>query len=114
LTDFEHALDFMLEYALIWKSWIRERHVLVSRYEDLLRDYDTELTRLCAHLGLDSNGDAVREVVERNRPERAEGRQGTHFFKGRIGRFREAFSPEQQAILADRFEPFLGPMGYPA
>jgi hypothetical protein len=113
LTDFQQALDFMLEYARIWKSWMRESHVLVTRYEDLLRDYDTQLIRLCAHLRLDINRASVREVVERNRPQRAEGRQGTHFYKGRIGRFREIFSPEQQAILADKFGPFLGPMGYP-
>ena len=55
---------------------------------------------------------AVQEVINRLRPEQAEGRQGTHFFKGTIGRFREAFSPEQQAVLATRFGPYLSRMGY--
>jgi hypothetical protein len=113
VTDFHQALDFMLEYAGIWRSWSGEPGVLVSRYEDLLLDYDAELTRLCGHLGLDARLSAVSEVVERNRPERAEGRQGTHFYKGKIGRFRTTFSPAQQAILAERFGPFLRSMGYP-
>jgi len=112
LTDFEHAVDFMLQYLHIWEAWVRERHVLLARYEDLLRDYDTQLMRLCAHLHLDVNRAPVKEVLERNRPQRAEGRQGTHFYKGRMGRFRETFSLEQQAILAERFGPFLGAMGY--
>ena len=114
LTDFENAVEFMLEYVHIWEAWVSQRHVLLARYEDLLRDYDTQLTRLCAHLHLDMNRATVREVIERNRPQRAAGRQGTHYYKGQIGRFRRSFSPEQQAILADRFGPFLGKMGYAA
>ena len=111
-AEFDPALDFMLEYVRIWALWIREPHVLVSRYEDLLLDYEKESGRLCTHLGLEANSPPVREVLDRNRPEHAEGRQGTHFFKGRIGRFRQAFSSGQHAVLAERFARFLEPMGY--
>ncbi len=112
VADFERALDFMMTYVHIWESWSRERRVLVSRYEDLLRDYDVESSRLCEYLRLDSRSLDVRQVLDRNRPERSEGRQGTHYFKGRIGRFREAFTSQQQSVLAERFGRFLGPMGY--
>lgn len=112
LTDFEQAVDFMTTYVRIWQAWVRERGVLVSRYEDLLQDYDGEARRLTGFLGLDIAKPAVAEVFARYRPDQAEGRQGTHFFKGRIGRFREAFSAGQQAALEQRFGPVLRKMGY--
>ena len=112
LTDFEDAVDFMMTYVRIWEGWAREPGVLVSRYEDLLQDYDAEAHRLTTFLRLGVGSGPVAEVIDRYRPEQAEGRQGTHFFKGRIGRFREAFSADQQAILAERFGPYLPQMGY--
>jgi Sulfotransferase domain len=112
VAQFDAALDFMMQYARIWEQWSRESQVLVSRYEDLLQDYGNETDRLCNHLNLDAGAPLVKEVLDSNRPSQAAGRQGTHFFKGRIGRFREAFSPEQQVILARRFGPFLESMGY--
>lgn len=113
LSDFEQGVDFMMTYVRIWHAWLRERGVLVARYEDLLEDYDKEARRLAAFLGIDLTKPSIAEVLGRFRPERAESRQGTHFFKGRIGRFREAFSTEQQAILAEQFGPYLEKMGYP-
>lgn len=113
LADFSVALDFMDLYVQVWEKWIKERGVLTSRYEDLLQSYDHEVQRLVEFLGLDLRRDAVQDVINRLRPEQAEGRQGTHFYKGRIGRFREAFSPEQRATLAERFGSYLARMDYP-
>jgi hypothetical protein len=113
LSDFEQAVDFMTTYVRIWQAWLRERGVLVSRYEDLLQDYDEEARKLAAFLGIDVTRPGIGEVLGRFRPEQAEGRQGTHFFKGRIGRFRDAFPTEQQAILAAKLGPYLEKMGYP-
>jgi hypothetical protein len=113
LGDFEQAVEFMTTYVRIWQAWVRERGVLVSRYEDLLRDYDEEARRLATFLGIDAAKPAIGEVLGRFRPEQAEGRQGTHFFKGRIGRFREAFPAGKQATLAEKFGPYLEKMGYP-
>lgn len=112
LTTFDAAVDFMDLYVRIWDAWMHEQGVLIARYEDLLQNYEGEANRLIEFLRLDSGGKAVREVINRLRPDQAEGRQGTHFFKGRIGRFREAFSAEQQAVLVDRFGPNLSKMGY--
>lgn len=112
LTDFEKAVEFMASYVHIWADWVRERGVLVSRYEDLVRDYDSEAGRLARFLDLNIRDQAVIDAVERYRPGQAENRQGTHFFKGTIGRFREAFSPDQQKTLAARFGPHLNQMGY--
>jgi hypothetical protein len=113
LTDFEKSLDFIKEYVAIWDAWMREEGVLKARYEDLLTSYDTEVVRLIDFLGLDSTNPQVQEVIEKYRPGKAEaGQQGLHFFKGKIGRFREKYSPAEQAVLAETLGPALTRMGY--
>ncbi len=112
LTDFDASLAFIADYVRIWEKWMREKNVLVARYEDLLTNYDAESARLVDYLHLDGSRPQVREVIERYRPEKAETYQGTHFFKGKIGRFREVYSAEQQKILLDRFGTVLVKMGY--
>lgn len=112
LIDFEKSLAFMEEYVRIWERWQAEEDVLIARYEDLSRDYDAEADRLVKFLRLDGNRLEVRGVIERYRPAKAEGQQGLHFHKGKIGRFREAYSAKEQSILAERFGPYLKKMGY--
>ena len=91
---------------------MQEKGVLISRYEDLLTDYDREAAQLVDFLKLDGNNPAVRNVVEGYRPGAAEGQQGLHFYKGKIGRFREAYSPEEQAVLREELGPYLPRMRY--
>ena len=112
LSDFEKSVDFMEEYVRIWKKWQAEKGVLIARYEDLLQDYDTESARLVKFLRLAGSKLEVREVIERYRPGKAEGQQGLHFYKGKIGRFRRSYSKEEQGILAERFGPYLREMEY--
>lgn len=126
LSDFEKSLDFMMEYIEIWVKWMQEKNVLIARYEDLLTDYDNEANRLVEFLKLDGGrsgarsepsrevfeGGSVRNVIEKYRPGAAEGQQGLHFFKGKIGRFRDAYSAEQQAVLEERMGAYLTKMGY--
>ena len=112
LSDFEKSLAFMEEYVGIWEKWQAEKDVLIARYEDLLQDYDAESARLVEFLQLDGSKLEVQEVIEGYRPGKAEGQQGLHFYKGKIGRFRESYSAEQQAVLAERFGPYLQKMEY--
>jgi len=112
LSDFEKSLEFMEGYVRIWEKWQAEKNVLIARYEDLLREYETEAARLVGFLGLDGSRPEVRQVIEMYRPKEAEGQQGLHFYKGKIGRFREAYSSEQQVILAERFGAYLKQMKY--
>jgi len=112
LSDFEKSLAFMEEYVRIWEKWQAEKGVLIARYEDLLRDYDAESARLVEFLRLDGSRLEVQEVIESYRPGKAEGQQGLHFYKGKIGRFRESYSAEQQTILAERFGAYLRKMEY--
>ena len=112
LTDFQKSLDFILDYVHIWEKWMKEKDVLIACYEDLLTNYDEEVTRLVRFLKLDGSRPAVQKVTEAYRPGVADGQQGLHFYKGKIGRFRESYSAEQQEVLALKLGPVLKRMGY--
>jgi hypothetical protein len=113
LTDFQKSLDFIMEYVHIWEKWMKEKDVLIARYEDLLTNYDNEVTRLVPFLKLNPANLDVQKVVDSYRPGAAEGQQGLHFYKGKIGRFRDAYTPEEQAVMNEKLRPFLEKMGYP-
>ena len=112
LTDFQKSLDFIMEYVRIWEKWTKEKNVLIARYEDLLTNYDGEVSRLVGFLKLNESNPEVQKVIESYRPGAAEGQQGLHFYKGKIGRFREAYNAEEQAILREKLGPYLPRMGY--
>ena len=112
LTDFDKSLAFIMDYVRIWEKWTKEKNVLIARYEDLLTSYDSEATRLVEFLRLRANQADVQKVIEAFRPEKGEGQQGLHFFKGKIGRFRESYSAEQQAVLKEKMGAYLLKMGY--
>jgi len=113
LTDFQKSLDFILEYVHIWEKWMKEKDVLIARYEDLLTNYDNEVARLVPFLKLNPANLDVQKVIDSYRPGAAEGQQGLHFYKGKIGRFRDAYTPEEQAVMNEKLRPFLEKMGYP-
>jgi aryl sulfotransferase len=113
LTDFQKSLDFILEYVHIWEKWMKEKEVLIARYEDLLTNYDREVARLVPFLKLNPANLDVQKVVDSYRPGAAEGQQGLHFYKGKIGRFRDAYTPEEQAVMSETLKPYLEQMGYP-
>ena len=112
LTDFQKSVDFIMDYVRIWEKWIQEKDVLLARYEDLLTDYDHEVARLVQFLKLNGNSPDVQKVIGGYRPGAADGQPGLHFYKGKIGRFREAYSAEEQAILNEKLRPYLERMGY--
>lgn len=112
-AEFEAALHFMVEYLHIWESWMGCQQVLLVKYEDLLLDYETETGKLMEFLALDRNQPQIQALIEKYRPEKAQPDQkGIHFSHGKIGRFRQKMSPEQQALMADRLGAYLVRMGY--
>jgi len=112
-AEFEAALHFMVEYLHIWESWMGCQQVLLAKYEDLLLDYETETGKLIGFLALDRNQPQIQALIEKYRPEKAQPDQkGIHFSHGKIGRFRQKMSPEQQALMADRLGAYLVRMGY--
>lgn len=114
LVDFEHSLKFMQEYVKISQAWLDLPVVLHTRYEDLLTEYDEQVGILCEFLQLDENTPAVQTVLNRYRPEQATAEQkGLHFRKGKIGRFRQVYSPSEQQSLNREFSAYLLKYGYP-
>ncbi|MBN1537112.1 MAG: sulfotransferase domain-containing protein [Anaerolineales bacterium] len=113
LTDFEASLNFMRQYVDISKAWLAKSTALHTRYEDLLKDYDSEVNRLVAYLQFDRQSQTVQGVVEKYRPEQARSEQkGMHFSKGKVGRFRQKLTPMQQQQLAEAFGDYLQAQGY--
>lgn len=112
MRDFDESIDFMKDYIRIWEKWQSENDVLIARYEDLLREYDTEAFRLVEFLKLDGSRPEVQKVIEAYRPGKAEGKQGTHFHKGKVGRFRESYSTDQQKVMENKFGSVLVKMRY--
>jgi len=91
---------------------MNEKNVLIARYEDLLTDYDGETKRLVEFLKLDGSRPEIQKVTEHYRPGASDEQQGLHFFKGRIGRFRESYTSEQQAVMKDKLGGYLARMRY--
>lgn len=113
LTDFDRALNFMQGYVDISTAWLSCPAVLNTRYEDLLMDYPVETDRLVNFLKLDPRNEAIRQVIEKYRPEQGMAdRKGLHFSKGKIGRFRQKWSHAQLELLAQQFESYLIQAGY--
>ena len=112
LSDFDKSVDFMMEYVHIWEKWMEEKNVLIARYEDLLTNYEVESAKLVEYLKVNKTSPEVRAVIEKYRPDTAEGQQGLHFYKGKIGRFRESYSEDQKSILKEKLSAYLLRMGY--
>jgi hypothetical protein len=113
LTDFDKSLKFIMEYVRIWEKWMQEKNVLIARYEDLLTNYDEEFIKLAEYLQVERSSSQIREISEKYRPGANDEAQGLHFYKGKIGRFRESYTNEQQQILAEKLGAYLTKMGYP-
>ncbi len=120
LTDFDKSLGFIMSYVRIWVKWSKERNVLMTRYEDLLTNYDQEVTRLVGFLKLNGAGPqaraepsrSVQDVTRRYRPGEAGGLEGLRFHMGKVGRFRESYNANEQAVLREKIGPYLTIMGY--
>lgn len=112
LKDFQKSLDFIMDYVRIWDKWAKEKNVFITRYEDLQTVYDNEVTRLIKFLKLSGANPEVQKVIESYHQPVLDGQRGLHFNKGKIGRFREAYSAEEQAILQEKMGSYLPRMGY--
>jgi hypothetical protein len=115
LVDFDAAVNFMLDSVRVWEGWMGCEQALHARYEDLLTDYDAQVDSLLSFLRLDRSNPGLQRVIDCYRPEKAQPDQkGLHFSQGKIGRFRQKMSPEQQQVLTAALQPYLARMGYTA
>lgn len=112
LTDFRKSLDFIMDYVRIWDRWMKEKNMFITRYEDLQTNYADEVARMVKFLKLNGDKPDVQKVIEDYHQPVMEGQKGLHFNKGKIGRFREAYTAEEQAILKEKMSSYLPRMGY--
>lgn len=114
LDNFETALDFMKKYVQIAEAWLKCRAVIHTRYEDLLLNYDREVNRLVEFFGFTIEDTVKQTILEKYRPESVQHNQkGLHYQHGKIGRFRQKMTADQQQILNQTFSNFLNQCGYP-
>ena len=113
LTTIQQAVDFMKDYVRISEAWLECPAALHVRYESLLQNYEEEVDRLLSFLKLDASQPALRCVVDKYRPDRSgSGQKGLHLVKGKIGRFREAFTAVQKQQFIHEFGDYLEKMHY--
>lgn len=114
LLDFDKALQFMQDYVRISEAWLNHPHVLHTRYENLVKDYDEETGSMLRFLPVDRENPTARQVIEKYRPQQQPAAQkGLHFSTGKIGRYRLKFDLEQQERMALIFGDYLKRMNYP-
>jgi hypothetical protein len=112
LDTIEKAIHFMHGYMDDWEKWMILAHPNIFRYEDLLTDFDQQVERLISFLQVDPSSPKIQKAIQKNRPRNAEKKDGGHYNKGKIGRFREVLSPDQIALCNDLFSTYFDRMGY--
>ena len=114
LESIETAIDFMREYVQISEAWLACDLSLNLRYEELLSDYDAQVDRLIKFFSLGDEISILQPIIDQYRPDQGSSQQkGTHFVKGKIGRYRQKLTQQQQQLCLDAFSDYLECMGYP-
>ena len=114
LESIEAAIEFMREYVQISEAWLACDQSLNLRYEDLLSDYNAQVDTLIEFLGLMDEISVLQPIIDQYRPEQGSSQQrGTHFGKGKIGRYRQKLTYQQQQLCLEAFGDYLERMGYP-
>ena len=113
LESIETAIDFMREYIQISEAWLNCEQSLNLRYEDLLLDYDAQAAQILTFFEMDADNPKFQAVIDQYRPDKGSSEQkGTHFVKGKIGRYQERFTPAQKQLCLAAFGDYLERMGY--
>jgi hypothetical protein len=114
LESIETAIDFMQEYVQISESWLACDLSLNLRYEELLSDYDAQVEHLIEFFDLVDEISVLQPIIDQYRPDQGSSQQkGTHFVKGKIGRYRQKLTRQQQQLCLEIFGDYLTRMGYP-
>ena len=114
LESIEAAIDFMQDYVQISETWLACEQSLNLRYEDLINNYDAQIVRLLAFLGLGTQDSTLLSIIDQYRPDQGStGQKGTHFVKGKIGRYQQKLTTEQQQLCQAAFGDYIERMGYP-
>ena len=113
LTTIEKSINFMESYVKIARGWLSSKYTLAVKYEDFKSNYDHEVSKLITFLDIDPTENKIKEVVDSYRPEqKGQNRQGLHFVKGMVGRYKDSFTDFQLDQCDRLFGDFLQEYGY--
>ena len=113
LTTIEKSINFMASYVKIARGWLLSEHTLAVKYEDFKSNYDHEVSKLITFLEIDPTEKKVKEIIGSYRPEqKGQNRQGLHFVKGKVGRYKDSFTDSQIDQCDRLFGDFLQEYGY--
>jgi len=114
LTTIDMTIDVAYYYVQLWEKWVASKRAMVIRYEDLIQEPFDSMRKVCTHLGLSVPDQALKIVIDRySAGNRADWVHDLHFNVGKIGRWREKFSPAQKQRAQDLYKDYLPRMGYP-
>ena len=131
------ASGFLAGCLRQWQKWTSLPQMLVSKYEDMIRDVPGEVERIATHLGVNlapqryaqiASEYAVARQLQRIEEAKRTGRlqQGfadvlydphtnlhtNHIYSGEIGRWKEVLSAEQVALIESKTQLWLAAHGY--
>ena len=136
--DFDPAVRRVSQNLTYLGFYRAARRTLFVRYEDMVADPLRQVTRIAAHLGVDAGPIDLRRIdattslssaraisaglshrpsdevawSESRRVDVATQLHENHIHSGRVGRWRDELSADQQAELNDVFHPWLVELGY--
>lgn len=115
LEDMSAAIQFTARLIPTWRSWTTLQGVHVVRFEDFVQDPLAETTKLSDYLELQISSQKAQRVAHRYKVDtQAEPLlpQGSHFQKGRSGRWKTKMNEDEQALSKALFGDQLLAMGY--
>lgn len=113
IRSVEEAIDFITPYIDIARGWIQSEETFSVKYEILLSEFDLVIPKLVEYLDINLDPERALSLVDHLKPGiKPSRRKFTHFMKGKVGRHKEEFSPEQIDLCNKRFGPFLTEQWY--
>ena len=113
-SNVEQSIDFATSLVPTWRAWTSLPHVLAVSYEKLRTDPEGEVGRLADFLEIAIEPAEIRQLLDQHPSGQGsqDWKDGMHFNRGEIGRFRREMTPDQQAHATRVLGPYLAEMGY--
>ena len=113
LTTIDMTIDVAYYYVQLWEKWVASKRALIIRYEDLIQDPFSTMGKVTTHLGIVVPDHKLESVIHRySMKNRASWQHDLHFNVGKIGRWKEKFSPSQIQRAQELYGDYLPQMGY--
>jgi hypothetical protein len=113
MVEFDDALKNVMKWLRIWKIYSLIPGVLMVRYEDLMNNPVETVEGVSRFLGFDLDHNTLESILwkySRDNPEW--NREGMHFNKAVVFRYKTEMPAEQKKICRDKIGGYLQNMGY--